>query len=167
MLKFIPLANLTVMIIELFLLLIPNSSIFFLFGFQKKKKKKKTYTHKSLKLLSCCLPMVFLNLIFWLSVIRAERSCCIKWCLWWLPEGKARICPLHPTQTHKKHEIHCLNMLSWLQMLGTIDNPLWGFFFKKKSLIVKSLIQIMQLSLGSFADKLCVLSYLNWTNFIL
>jgi hypothetical protein len=37
MLKFIPLANLTVIIVELFLLLIPNSSIFVLFGFSKKK----------------------------------------------------------------------------------------------------------------------------------
>ncbi|ORE06314.1 hypothetical protein BCV72DRAFT_329003 [Rhizopus microsporus var. microsporus] len=46
---------------------------------------------------------------------KSERSRCIRWKLGWLPGGKPRPCPKHPTQQlSKNHAISCLDMHRYL-----------------------------------------------------
>ncbi|KAL4209705.1 hypothetical protein AB4K20DRAFT_1977725 [Rhizopus microsporus] len=77
------------------------------------------------KLLSNCRRSISLDPILWLPMSKSERSCCILWRLGWLPGGKPRSCPKHPTQLlSKKHTVSCLDMHRRLFMPETIRDPL-------------------------------------------
>ncbi|KAG1168596.1 hypothetical protein G6F70_006051 [Rhizopus microsporus] len=77
------------------------------------------------KLLSNCRRSISLDPILWLPMSKSERSRCIRWRLGWLPGGKPRPCPKHPTQLlSKKHAISCLDMHQRLFMPETIRDPL-------------------------------------------
>ncbi|ORE02478.1 hypothetical protein BCV72DRAFT_317778 [Rhizopus microsporus var. microsporus] len=54
-----------------------------------------------------------------------QRSRCIRWRLGWLPGGKPRPCPKHPTQQlSKNHAISCLDIHRCLFMPETTRDPL-------------------------------------------
>ena len=68
---------------------------------------------------------ISLDPILWLPMSKAERSCCIRWRLGWLPGGKPRSCLKHPTQQLPKNRaICCLDMHRRLFMPKAICNPL-------------------------------------------
>ncbi|KAL4213044.1 hypothetical protein AB4K20DRAFT_1974647 [Rhizopus microsporus] len=54
--------------------------------------------YRNSKLLSNCHRSIFLDPILWLPMSKSECSRCIRWRLGWLPGGKPRSCPKHPTQ---------------------------------------------------------------------
>ncbi|ORE11537.1 hypothetical protein BCV72DRAFT_324440 [Rhizopus microsporus var. microsporus] len=63
------------------------------------------------KLLSSCRRSISLDPILWMPISKSERSRCIRWRLSWLPGGKPRPCPKHPTQQlSKNHAISCFDM---------------------------------------------------------
>jgi hypothetical protein len=77
------------------------------------------------KLLSNCHRSISLDPILRLPMPKSERSRCIRWRLGWLPGGKPRPCPKHPTQQlSKNHAINCLDMHRRLFMPETIRDPL-------------------------------------------
>ncbi|CEG82454.1 hypothetical protein RMATCC62417_16523 [Rhizopus microsporus] len=77
------------------------------------------------KLLSNCRRSISLDPILWLPMSKSERSRCMRWRLGWLPGGKPRPCPKHPTQLlSKNHAISCCDMHRRLFMPETIRDPL-------------------------------------------
>ncbi|KAG1138667.1 hypothetical protein G6F37_009849 [Rhizopus arrhizus] len=77
------------------------------------------------KLLFNCRRSISLDPILWLSMLKSDRSCCIRWRLGWLPGGKPRPCPKYPAQQFSKnHAINCLDMHRCLFLPETIRDPL-------------------------------------------
>lgn len=85
----------------------------------------KRHSEANSRLLSACRYSVCLDPIHWLPISRPERSLCVRWRLYWLPDGKPKPCPKHPNQLFTKtHFAHCPNMHARLQIPRTAASPL-------------------------------------------
>ncbi|KAI8642563.1 hypothetical protein BD408DRAFT_416430 [Parasitella parasitica] len=76
-------------------------------------------------MISTCRPTLVVDPILWLPMTRMERSQVLRWRLGWLPGGKPRPCPFHPTTNlTRAHVTDCLQIHRRLQLPESIKDPL-------------------------------------------
>ncbi|KAI8641808.1 hypothetical protein BD408DRAFT_417448, partial [Parasitella parasitica] len=84
------------------------------------------------QMISTCRPTLVVDPILWLPMTRMERSQVVRWRLGWLPGGKPRPCPFHPTTNlSRAHVTDCLQIHRRLQLPESIQDPLSFLPLKK------------------------------------
>ncbi|CEP16437.1 hypothetical protein [Parasitella parasitica] len=77
------------------------------------------------QIISNCRPTLVVDPVLWLPMTRIEPSQVHRWRLCWLPGGKPRPCPFHPTTNlSRAHVTNYLQIHRRLQLPESIQDPL-------------------------------------------